>query len=152
MIALLFLNAQKVKTFLNINDLPLRLTHNASCSRACQTALRQRRRYCKTSPLSCHSRPKNSHSYLPFSLSLSFLIQIKWQRLFLYSNENINIRHPASQSPSLLASHLNISYLQDISRFESSGLLSPARETTGKSETCHTCSPLMCHERTPFRG
>lgn len=97
-----------------------------------------------------HARRTRIH--ISRSRSLSFLIQIKWQRLFLYSNENINIRHPASQSPSLLASHLNISYLQDISRFESSGLLSPARETTGKSETCHTSSPVMCHERTPFRG
>lgn len=97
-----------------------------------------------------------THIHISHSLSLShslyFLIQIKWQRLFLYSNENINIRHPASQSPSLLASHLNISYLQDISRFESSGLLSPARETTGKSETCHTSRAVMCHERIPFRG
>lgn len=98
-----------------------------------------------------HARKTRIHISYSHSLSF-FLIHIKWQRLFLYSNENINIRHPASQSPSLFASHLNISYLQDISWFESSGLLSPARETTGKSETCHTSSSVMCHERTPFRG
>lgn len=70
-------------------------------------------------------------------------------KILLYSNENINIRRPASHSPTLLASHLNISYLQDTSQLQSSGLLSPAQETTGKSETCH--SRVMCHERTPSR-
>lgn len=98
----------------------------------------------KTSPLSCQSCLKNSHSHLLFSL----FDPDKMATILLYSNENINIRHPASQSPSLLASHLNISYLQDISQLESSGLLSPARETTGKSETCHTSSLVICHERT----
>lgn len=104
----------------------------------------QRRWHCKTFPLSCQSCLKNSHSHLIFSL---FDPQ-KMAKILLYSNENISIRHPASQSPSLLASHLNISYLQDTALLESSGLLSPARDTTGKSERCHTSILVICHERT----
>lgn len=86
-------------------------------------------------------------SYSPFF----FPNPDKMAKILLYSNENINIRRPASESPALLASHLNISYLQDTSQLQSSGLLSPAQETTGKSETCHTTSRVICHERTPSR-
>lgn len=81
-----------------------------------------------------------------------FVPQKKMAKILLYSNENINIRHQASHSPSLLASHLNISYLQDTAQLESYGLLSPAQDTTGKSKRCHTSSQVICHERSPFLG
>lgn len=101
-------------------------------------------RHRKTSPLSCQSclKKSNSASYSHFLIRKN-----KKAKILSYSNENINIRHPASHGPSLLASRLNISYLQERARLESSGLLSPARDTTGKSERCHTSSLVICHER-----
>lgn len=135
------------KTRLDIFHFPLsalHFTHNPFCLNAIWIPVWQRRRHCKTFPLSCQSCLKNSHSHLLFL----FFDPQKMAKILLYSNENINIRHPASQSPSLLASHLNSSYLQDTAQLESSGLLSPARDTTGKSERCHTSSLVICHERT----
>lgn len=88
-----------------------------------------------------------AHIHVSYS---HILIHKKTAQTLLYSNENINIRHQASQSPSLLASHLNILYLQDTSQLESCGLLSPAQDTTGKSEKCHTSSLVICQEKKPF--
>lgn len=138
----------KIINIVHVELHALRLTHNPFFWRCCKASFDKGSDSLKLCYCLVSHAWRTYISYSPFSPPNPD----KMAKILLYSNENINIRHPPSQSPTLLASHLNISYLQDTSQLQSSGLLSPAQETTGKSETCHTASRVMCHEGIPSRN